>query len=640
MTNTRRDYDEAARQIAEIQEQMQAVQAQLNDNQRASAEALGAFQTGFQTFQMEVRQWMMAMAQGTTNPQPAIAAQFSAGAQSLRSDGASTSVNHLGGGIDAWFDGYMIDHGGRVFWEEFAEDVCRRFSSLGLECVEEEFKRLRQTGLVEEYNSKYDELKIQMLIAHPSLTEVYFIRKYVSGLKNHIRCFVKTANPLTLMDAYVYARQFEEGLKGNEWVGNEQSQRTNSSFRTPSVGSAVSVNRSKPGVQLSQAELEKLKEQKLCFYCREKWQHGHKCRPKTFNVMTDIEEGQVEQEGNEEEPSSPELNREDGERLAEVSLLAMLGGEGLSTIKLLGKVGKKKLIILVDTGSTHSFLDPVVIQSLKTVTYKTNPLYVTVANGQTIMCEEACSELSWTMQGEEFQRDFRLLRMGGCDMVLGIDWLDQFSPIQLHTRPLGISFIKGGKEITLQGISRRVSLKEATPKEKANWAKRGALGFLIYCCGSNQIPAASCNAIEASISPAETMDARVKEVLSRYSDVFEEPQGLPPARLHDHAIPLVANANPVNLKAYRYTHDQKNIIEKMVSEMLQAGIVCPSTSPFASPVLLVPKKDGTWRFCVDYRALNMITIKNKYPIPLVEDLFSELSGSTHFSKIDLRAGYH
>jgi hypothetical protein len=81
-------------------------------------------------------------------------------------------------------------------------------------------------------------------------------------------------------------------------------------------------------------------------------------------------------------------------------------------------------------------------------------------------------------------------------------------------------------------------------------------------------------------------------------------------------------------------------LKKQIDELLEKGYIRPSTSPWAAPVLFVEKKDGTKRMCIDYRALNEVTIKNKYPLPRIEDLFDQLRGASVFSKIDLRSGYH
>jgi hypothetical protein len=124
------------------------------------------------------------------------------------------------------------------------------------------------------------------------------------------------------------------------------------------------------------------------------------------------------------------------------------------------------------------------------------------------------------------------------------------------------------------------------------------------------------------------------------SQLFAEPDSLPPGRAYDHNVPLVPGAQPVSVRPYRYSPSQKDEIENQIQDMLSKGLIQPSHSPFASPVLLVKKKDGSWRFCVDYRLLNAITVKNKHPLPIVEELLDELAGARWFTKLDLRSGYH
>jgi len=129
-------------------------------------------------------------------------------------------------------------------------------------------------------------------------------------------------------------------------------------------------------------------------------------------------------------------------------------------------------------------------------------------------------------------------------------------------------------------------------------------------------------------------------VLTQYEDVFSDPQTLPPQRSYDHSIPLLPGSIPINSKPYHYSPHHKSEIERQVQQLLQAGLICHSHSPFASPVLLVKKKDGTWRFCVDYRKLNDITIKKRFPMPIIEEILDELVGAQYFTKLDMKSGYH
>jgi hypothetical protein len=144
-----------------------------------------------------------------------------------------------------------------------------------------------------------------------------------------------------------------------------------------------------------------------------------------------------------------------------------------------------------------------------------------------------------------------------------------------------------------------------------------------------------------AIDSKEPDSLDIIKVVSEFPNVFlEDLPGMPPERKVEFAIELLPGTTPISKRAYRVSGPELVELKKQIDELSEKGYIRPSTSPWTAHVLFVEKKDGTRRMCIDYRALNEVTIKNKYPLPRIEDLFDQLRGASVFSKIDLRSGYH
>jgi hypothetical protein len=130
-------------------------------------------------------------------------------------------------------------------------------------------------------------------------------------------------------------------------------------------------------------------------------------------------------------------------------------------------------------------------------------------------------------------------------------------------------------------------------------------------------------------------------VVSDFPDVFaEDLPGMPPDRDIEFSIKLTPGTAPISKRPYRMDVKDLAELKKQIEELLIKGFILPSSSPWGAPTLFVDKKDGSRRLCIDYRSLNEVTIKNKYPLPRIEDLFDQMRGAKVFSKIDIRSGYH
>ncbi|CAI5474719.1 unnamed protein product [Closterium sp. Yama58-4] len=192
--------------------------------------------------------------------------------------------------------------------------------------------------------------------------------------------------------------------------------------------------------------------------------------------------------------------------------------------------------------------------------------------------------------------------------------------------------------IAIHGLSTFESVVAAAERVDA-LVKRAARIFAVFL---EEVEAEEGKGGSAAVSEKATLPAEVSALLAEFADVFpdELPPGLPPSRAVDHRIELEPGSRPVAKPQWRLSPAETEEMTQQVRHFLAQGFIQPSRSPWAAPILFAPKKDGGLRMCIDYRALNATTVKNKFPVPRVEDLLDAVQGARVFSKIDLRSGYH
>jgi hypothetical protein len=152
----------------------------------------------------------------------------------------------------------------------------------------------------------------------------------------------------------------------------------------------------------------------------------------------------------------------------------------------------------------------------------------------------------------------------------------------------------------------------------------------------------SCKAELPTLDPMVfSLEAEGISVVEEFMDVFtEELPGMPPEKEVEFYIDLLPGTTPIAKRPYRMAPTELAELKLQTTELQQKGFIRPSSSPWGAPILFITKKDGSMRMCIDYRSLNEVTIKNKYPLPQIDDLFDQFQGDKYFPKIDLRSGYH
>jgi hypothetical protein len=264
--------------------------------------------------------------------------------------------------------------------------------------------------------------------------------------------------------------------------------------------------------------------------------------------------------------------------------------------------------VLFDTGATHSFITASWVEAHNLpITTMSTPIQIDSVGGK-VRADSACLNVSVEIRGIEFPANLIVMGAQGIDVILGISWLDKYQAV--------ISCDKTTIKL-VSPLGEEVVTELALPEPRKGGCHHMAID-------SNEA------------DPLETI-----KVVSKFPDVFSiDLLGMPPERKVEFAIELLPGTAPISKRAYRVSRPELVEIKKQIDELSEKGYIRSSTSPWAAPALFVEKKDGSRRMCIDYRALNEVTIKNKYPLPRIEYLFDQLRGVNVFSKIDLRSGYH
>ncbi|GJR31352.1 putative reverse transcriptase domain-containing protein [Tanacetum coccineum] len=263
------------------------------------------------------------------------------------------------------------------------------------------------------------------------------------------------------------------------------------------------------------------------------------------------------------------------------------------------------------------------VYAVKDVDQAQGPNMVT-ADGRIASTNTVLKGCTLNLVNHLFKIDLMPIELGTFDVIIGMDWLADNDAVIIY----------GKKEVHIPIKNRTLVVKGDSSSSRLK---------VISCIKARKYIERGCHLLLAHVTEKEKSEKRLEDVpvIRDFPEVFpDDLPGLPPSRQVEFKIDLVPGAAPVARAPYRLAPSELKELSEQLKELLEKGFIRPSSSPWGAPVLFVKKKDGSFRMCIDYRELNKLTVKNRYPLPRIDDLFDQLQGSSVYSKIDLRSGYH
>ncbi|KAJ9518956.1 hypothetical protein QJQ45_026201 [Haematococcus lacustris] len=321
---------------------------------------------------------------------------------------------------------------------------------------------------------------------------------------------------------------------------------------------------------------------------------------------------------------------------AHVLTAAHADGESLH-FAFAGHLNEHPARVLCDTGATHSFVSASFVATHAVPVHMLKHMQEWHAANNTVLSCSQFVKAELRLPGVTVPCQLNVMPslLPDFDVLLGNDWLNEHEAVMSSLLQFRKSAVSNPASFLVNALRAKPPL--ASAKVAARWLRKGGTGVLALITVDNSSTPDPAPA-EPDLPPG--VSQALNALLDEYADVFAPITSLPPERPVGHAIPLVPDARPSVVPQYRMSQEEHAELKKQVQDLLAKGMIEPSSSPFAAPILFVKKKSGELRMCLDYRQLNKITIRDQYPLPRIDDLFDKLSGCTVFSSLDLQAGYN
>ncbi|KAL0556775.1 hypothetical protein IC582_005291 [Cucumis melo] len=519
----------------------------------------------------------------------------------------------------------------QITWQQFKESFYAKFFSASLrDAKRQEFLNLEQGDMtVEQYDAEFDMLS--RFAPEMIATEAARADKFVRGLRLDIQGLVRAFRPATHADALRLAVDLSLQERANSSKTAGRGSTSGQKRKAEQQPVPVPQRNFRPGGEFRSFQQKPFEAgeaargkplcttcgkhhlgrclfgTRTCFKCRQEGHTADRCPLRLTGIAQNQGAGAPHQ------GRVFATNRTEAEKAGTVVT---------GTLPVLGHYA----LVLFDSGSSHSFISSAFVSHAR---LEVEPLHhvlsVSTPSGECMLSKEKVKACQIEISGHVIEVTLIVLDMLDFDVILGMDWL-----AANHA-----SIDCSRKEVTFNPPSL------ASFKFKGGGSK--SLPQVISAIKASKLLSQGTWGILASVVDTREADVSLSSepVVRDYPDVFpEELPGLPPHREVEFAIELEPGTVPISRAPYRMAPAELKELKVQLQELLDKGFIRPSVSPWGAPVLFVKKKDGSMRLCIDYRELNKVTVKNRYPLPRIDDLFDKLQGATVFSKIDLRSGYH